>query len=179
MISCDECSFDGGPMSGADLSAACVGYARKYRAPLTRFLPGEDGPTVLRLRPEDGGWSGLEYAAHVRDVFTFYAGRIERVLAEDRPQLEHLDLEVLREERRYNDQDPTVVADEVTAAANAMADLLSRIDGGGWERVGLVSDGSGDERSVRLLAEQAVHNGHHHLLDIGRTLRAARVALSG
>lgn len=165
-------------MSGADLSAACTAYARKYRAPLTRFLPGEDGPAVLRLRPENGAWSGLEYAAHVRDVFAFYAGRIERVLAEERPQLEHLDFEALRDERRYNDQDPAVVADEITAAANAMADLLAGIDGGGWERVGIASDGSGDARSVRLLAERAVHDGHHHLLDIGRTLRAARATLS-
>lgn len=179
MISCDECSFDGGPLSGVDLAAAFTGYARKYRAPLTRFLPGEDGPALLRIRPDAGAWSGLEYAAHVRDVFAIDVGRIQRVLTEDRPLLDGFDFEAACEDQRYNDQDPAVVADEVTAAANSMAEVLSGIDDSCWERVGLAGDGSGDERSVRLLAERAAHDGHHHLLDIGRTLRAARAALSG
>ena len=48
---------------------------------------------MLRTRPEPTVWSALEYAAHTRDAFTFYAERIERVLNEDRPQLTPFDFD--------------------------------------------------------------------------------------
>jgi hypothetical protein len=45
------------------------------------------------------------------------------------------------------------------------------VPAGGWDRVGLRR---GEERSVRFTARRAVHEGSHHLLDIGRGLRAVR-----
>ena len=171
---CDECGFDGEAMTDADLVEACQGFARRYRAPLTRFLPHEDGSEIVRRRPAPEVWSALEYAAHTRDVFAFYRERIERVLAEDRPTLHRAGFGDREEERRYNDEDPARTADGVTAEAAAVADLLANLDDTGWRRVGLASDGSGAERTVRVLAERVVHDAHHHLLDIGRSLRAAR-----
>ena len=173
-VRCDECGFDGDAMSDAELVDACRGFARRYRAPLTRFLPNEDGPAILRRRPAPEVWSALEYAAHTRDVFAFYRERIERVLAEDRPTLHAVGFGDREEERRYNDEDPVATADGVTAEATAVADLLEALDDAGWRRVGLSSDGSGAARTVRVLAERVVHDAHHHLLDIGRSLRAAR-----
>jgi hypothetical protein len=161
-------------MSNEDLVAACQGFARRYRAPLTRFLPNEDGPAVLRRRPAPEVWSALEYAAHTRDVLAFYRERVERVLGEDRPTLHAVGFGSLEVEERYNDEDPTAVADGVADGATRLGQLLGGLDEAGWERVGLASDGSGAERTVRVLAERAVHDGSHHLLDIGRSLRDAR-----
>lgn len=173
-FTCGECGFDASAMSGADLVAACTSFVRKYRPPLTRFLPGEDGPSVVRRRPAPEVWSALEYAAHVRDVFAFYRQRIERVVAENRPLLTAAGFGDLVETAAYNDEDPAVVADGVTGEAAALAATLGALSDDDWMRIGLASDGSGDERSVRLLAERAVHDATHHLLDIGRSLRAAR-----
>ena len=163
-------------MANADLVEACRRFAKKYRAPLTRFLPNEDGPTILRRRPAPDVWSALEYAAHTRDVFAFYRERIERVLAEERPLLHAVGFGDREEERTYNDEAPAATADGVTGEATAVASLLEGLDDDGWARVGLASDGSGAERTVRVLAERVVHDAHHHLLDIGRSLRAAREA---
>lgn len=173
-FTCGECGFDSSAMSDADLVAACTSFVRKYRPPLTRFLPGEDGPSVLRRRPAPDVWSALEYAAHVRDVFVFYRERIERVRSEDRPLLTSVGFAELADTAAYNDEDPAAVADAVTAEAAALAATLSALSEAEWDRVGLSSDGSGDERSVRSLARRAVHDASHHLLDIGRSLRAAR-----
>ena len=173
---CDECGFDGDAMSNADLVAACRRFATRYRAPLTRFLPDEDGLALVRRRPAPEVWSALEYAAHTRDVFAFYRERIERVLAEDRPTFHAVGFGDRDEERTYNDEDPSATADGVTAEATAVAELLDGLDEEGWGRVGLASDGRGAERTVRVLAERVVHDAHHHLLDIGRSLRAAREA---
>ncbi len=129
---------------------------------------------MVRLRPAEGVWSALEYAAHVRDVLSFYRERIERVLADTRPTLHAVAFGSRPEEETANAEDPTVVADRVSAEATALGDLLGRLDEGQWQRIGLSSDGSGAERTVRVLAERAVHDASHHLLDIGRSLRAAR-----
>ena len=173
---CEECGFDGDVMTNDELVAACRGFARRYRAPLTRFLPNEDGDALLKRRPAPEVWSALEDAAHTRDVFAFYRERIERVLAEDRPTLHAVGFGNREEERTYNDEDPAATADGVTGEAASVAALLESLDEAQWARVGLASDGSGAERTVRVLVERVVHDAHHHLLDIGRSLRAAREA---
>jgi hypothetical protein len=171
---CEECGFDARTMTEGDLVAACGSFGRRFRAPLTRFLPGEDGAAVVRARPAPEVWSALEYAAHTRDVLAFYRGRIDRVLAEERPVLEAVGFGHRPEEELYHELEPATVAEELAGEADALAAVLRELDPAGWARVGLSSDGSGAERTVRVLAERAVHDAHHHLLDVGRSLRAAR-----
>ena len=171
---CEECGFDGEAMSNADFGVALTGFARKYRAPLTRFLSDEDGATVLRRRPGPEVWSALEYAAHTRDSLAFYVDRIRRALAEDRPTFTAVGWSTQAEARRWNEEEPDAVATSFAATAEELAALLAPLDASQWQRVGLSSEGDGAERTVRVLAERAVHEGHHHLLDIGRSLRAAR-----
>ena len=69
---CDECGFVYAEVSPEDAAEKLRSFGRRYRAPLTRFLAGEDGDTMLRQRPEEGVWSALEYAAHVRDVLALW-----------------------------------------------------------------------------------------------------------
>lgn len=171
---CPECGFDARPLDEGALVAACSSFARRYRAPLTRFLPGEDGAVIVRRRPAPDVWSALEYACHVTDVFAFYRERIERVLAEDRPTLHAVGFGDRPEEDAYRGEDPNAVADQLTDEAERLTRLLEALDVEQWRRVGLSSDASGATRTVRVLAERATHEGHHHLLDIGRSLRAAR-----
>jgi hypothetical protein len=173
---CDECGFDGDGLTEEDLASACDGFVRRFKAPLTRFLPNEDGPSVLRGRPSPSVWSALEYAAHTRDALAFYIERIERVLVEERPLLTKVGWETQAEERGWNDEDPASVAASLETTALALGARLRSLDGETWGRVGLSSEGDGAERTVRALAERAVHEGHHHLLDIGRSLRAARAS---
>lgn len=168
---CDECGFDDEALSPAAIPAAIRSFAKRYRAPLSRFLPGEDGDALVRQRPAPGTWSALEYAAHVRDVFAAYDRWIQQCLAEDRPVLGGPDADELATERSYNDDEPGAVADALAANAEALAATIEAVPGGGWDRVGLRR---GEERSVLVTARRAVHEGSHHLLDIGRGLRAVR-----
>jgi hypothetical protein len=168
---CQECGFDYDALAPADIPAAMRGFAKRYRAPLSRFLPGEDGDAVVRQRPGADTWSALEYAAHVRDVFAAYDRWIHRCLAEDRPVLDGPGPDDLAAERRYNDDDPAAVVEAVAANAERLAATVESLPDGGWDRVGMRRD---EERSVLLTARRAVHEGSHHLLDIGRGLRAVR-----
>lgn len=171
MLTCQECGFDASALKVEELPTKVRSFGRRYRAPLSRFLPGEDGDVVVRAHPEPGVWSALGYAAHVRDVLRLYRGRIERILAEDRPQLDGIDPDAIAEEGRYDSLDPAQVADELAGEAESFAATLEQVPADAWDRVGLRGD---SERSVLDVARGAVHEGGHHLLDIGRGLRAVR-----
>ena len=168
---CEECGFVYEDLAPADIPAAVRSFAKRYRAPLTRFLPGEDGDSLVRRRPAPDTWSALEYAAHVRDVFAGYTGWIELIVAEERPLLEGPAPDELAELREYNGDDPVVVADALATNAESLAAAIEAVPEDGWDRVGLRRD---EERSVLLTARRAVHEGSHHLLDIGRGMRAVR-----
>ena len=168
---CPECGFSFDSAPPEEVGDAIRKFARRYRAPLTRFLPGEDGDTLLRTRPEPAVWSALEYAAHVADVFGNYDRWVRLTLAEERPLLEGPGPDEAVEAGRFNERDPAAVADEVAANAERLASTFENVPEGGWQRVGLRH---GEERSVLLSAQRAVHEGNHHLLDIGRVLRAVR-----
>ena len=167
---CPVCGLDFDSIKPLDTIAAIRGLPRRYRAPLTRLLPGED-ESVLRARPEAGTWSALEYAAHVRDVLGWYEGWVRQILVEERPVLEGVGRDEAAIEHRYNEQDPVAVADDLAARAEALAATLEAVPGDAWDRVGLRG---GEERSIATHARRAVHEGSHHLLDIGRGLRTVR-----
>ena len=169
---CEECGFDWDETGPSELPTAIRDLGRRFTPPLTRFLPSDDADAVVRARPAEGVWSALEYAAHTRDALRFYQGRIDRVLAEDRPQLEAWGHDEVAVRERYNEQDPAAVQVELADAATGLADVLDGVDAQAWQRVGLGIDG--DERTVTVLARRALHEGVHHLLDVGRSLRAAR-----
>jgi len=170
---CQECGFDYEALEPADIPAALRSFAKRYRAPLSRFLPGEDGDAVVRQRPAEGTWSALEYAAHVRDVFAAYDRWIGRCLTEDRPVLDGPRPDDLAAQRRYNEEDPAGVADALAANAERLAATVEALPADMWDRVGVRRN---EERSIRFTARRAVHEGSHHLLDIGRGMRAVRDA---
>jgi len=168
---CQECGFDWD--SGPDeVVTEIQRLPRAYRAGLTRLLKGEDGDTLVRTRPAPEVWSALEYTAHMRDVLSFYLDRIRRVLAEDRPTMEAADFASMVQERRDGEENVEAVLAALEDGARAASTLLASLDDAQWERVGFGSEG--DERSVLVLAGRLAHDGHHHLLDLGRVLRWVR-----
>ena len=171
MERCEECGFDPADLRPADMVVAIRSYGRRYRAPLTRGLPGEDLDAIARTSPGPGVWSALEYASHVTDIFRVFEGRVRSALAGEEPDDPVVDWEALvaaaspglkREE----------AADDLAEAAEGLATTLSELHGREWALRGVT--GSGREVKVVELATIAVHEGSHHLLDTGRVLRAAR-----
>jgi len=45
---CEECGFVYAEVSPSDAAEKLRSFGRRYRAPMTRFLAGEDGDTMLR-----------------------------------------------------------------------------------------------------------------------------------
>jgi hypothetical protein len=168
---CPECAFDPNEFGAAELPAAVAALGRRYQAPLTRLLPGEDA-SLLVARPLPGVWSALAYACHVRDVLSVFDGRITRMLAEDSPELGWWDHEAAVEADAYEKQPPAEVAAAIAANAAALSATLAGVPDGGWDRTGTRRDG--ELFTVLGAGRFALHEGTHHLLDIGRVLRSAR-----
>lgn len=168
---CQECGFDLGGFAAVDAAAAIRVFGRRYRAPLTRFLPGEDGDSLIRQRPAPSTWSALEYAAHLRDVFDWYDHRVARSLVEIDPSYDGPDPDEAAEAGRYNECDPVAVADALAANAERFATTLESVQDEQWERAHFRR---GERRTVAFTAVRAVHEGNHHLLDIGRGMRSVR-----
>lgn len=171
---CAECGLDAGAVDRAALAGELVALGRRYRAPFTRFLEGEDGDALVRARPEPEVWSALEYACHVRDVLAVQRERILLAQAEDTPTFVPMGRDQRVVDDRYNEQDPGAVVDALAGLAEALAATLTTLDEAGWERTGIYNYPSTAERTMGWVARQTLHEGRHHLLDIGRSLRAAR-----
>jgi hypothetical protein len=171
---CDECGFDGDSLSPADAPSTIRSFARRYRAPLTRFLPGEDGDAVVRERPDPSTWSALEYACHVRDVFDVYTQRVQRTLVEDNPTFESMGRDERAVREKYNEQDPSTVADALARNAERLAQAIEGVGAGDWERTAVNPYPEPAARTLEWMVRHVVHEGSHHLLDIGRVLRSVR-----
>ncbi len=91
----------------------------------------------MRTRPGEGVWCALEYLAHMRDVASFPAKRIDRVLVEDRPVL-HVGTRFaeLAELRRDRDEDPATAPVQFEECADALQDTLRGLDPDQWSRSG-------------------------------------------
>ena len=168
---CPECGLDYDTISPSDAVAAVRSYPRRYREALVGFADDtdEDPDAVVRRRPDPSTWSALEYTAHVRDMLNWMADAIRRMNREPEPTIDAFDPDERAQRDRYNDQDPSVVLDELTAGADRLVAALREVDAGDWERVGHFPWGA---RDMLTMARNAVHEGAHHLRDIDRVLRA-------
>ena len=176
---CDECGYVYAEVSVDDAIEKLRSFGRRYKAPLTRFLAGEDGDSLLRTRPSPDVWSPLEYAAHVRDAVRFHGYLARRVLTEDSPTLPAPNPDQAAVDNDYNSSDPAEVADGIEERAAKLADMAAGVeDPSSWERA-TVWEGRDGEFTALYFLRNAVHEGHHHLLDIGRVLRHVREAANG
>jgi hypothetical protein len=162
--------FDPQSVGPDELPGAIAGLARRYTAPLTRLLPGED-PSILTKRPSPDVWSALAYACHVRDVLALFDARVRRMLEEEGPVFDWWDHEAAVEADGYEQQVPAEVGAALAANAQAFSARLAAVPDDGWSRTGTRRDA---EFTVLGAARFALHEGNHHLLDVGRVLRAAR-----
>lgn len=153
---CPECGFHADAVAGADVADLVRSYVPRWEAVLARADVG--------VRPEPQVWSPLEYACHVRDVFTVFAGRVRLMLALDVPTFENWDQDATAEAERYGEQDPAVVATGLRDAAADVAAAFDAVPDDGWARRGLRSNGSAF--TVESLGQYFVHDVVHHLHDV-------------
>jgi len=115
-------------------------------------------------RPDEQTWSPLEYACHVRDVFSLFDQRLNLMLDDDDARFENWDQDRTALEQDYAGADPAVVSAELTAEGEQVAESFAGVRESEWGRKGLRSNGS--EFTVLTLAQYFLHDVVHHLHDV-------------
>lgn len=153
---CPECGFDPQVVTHDGVPER----TRRYTAVIADVLGGPNAAT----RPQPAVWSPLEYGCHVRDVCRLFARRLNLMLTEDDPVFANWDQDVTAVEQRYWEQHPDTVADELTTAADAIADDFAAVEGAQWDRPGRRSNGS--MFTVDTFARYFLHDLAHHAWDV-------------
>lgn len=155
---CPDCGLD----TPGVAPEAVPGMLRANARAWLEVLAGDDAG--LRRRPAPETWSGLEYACHVRDVFLRCHVRLNLMLDGDDPVFPNWDQDATAVAERYGEQDPALVAVELDAAAQVLADGFERVSGAQWSRTGTRSDGA--RFTVASFSRYLVHDPVHHLYDV-------------
>jgi hypothetical protein len=158
---CKECGFSYS-VGRAEILPWMRSDARTF---VDRFREIDDA--AVRQRPAPDVWSPLEYACHVRDVLRVQRERVLLVQHEHEPSFTPMHRDERVVEDRYNEQDPGVVAGEITEAAAALMATLEGLDDTGWQRRGLYNYPEPQLRTVEWIAIHTVHELLHHRVDIG------------
>ncbi len=153
---CPECGLDTSSFAREHIPAMIRGNATFWRVPLAA------ADAVRRPRPDK--WSPLEYGCHVRDVLRLYDHRLNLMLTQHNPLYPNWDQDETAVADRYDTQDPATVADELTAAAEAVAARFEGVSGDQWDRPGRRSDGAAF--TVETFGRYFVHDPVHHLYDV-------------
>lgn len=168
---CAECGFEDAAVSEGNAEETIRSLGARYRAALRIKEPSD---ALLRQRPEPTTWSALEYTAHVRDVVALWSYALHRTLTDDGPQLPAADPRLpdqVAAEADYAKQDPLAVEQELLANADRMARKVATIGADQWQRTASFGE---TEITPLWIIRKVAHEGHHHLLDIERSLRDQR-----
>lgn len=156
--SCDDCGFDAPKFNVSTVPVRLERNAATWVEILRR-------PDV-RDRPAVGVWSPLEYACHVRDVFSLYDHRLHLMLHEDDPQYPNWDQDETAVAQRYRDQDPGAVSIDLVMAQRRLSDSFAGVHGAQWQRTGNRSDNK--RFTVESFARYMLHDPVHHVWDVTR-----------
>jgi hypothetical protein len=156
---CLECGFD-----ASTLDPTTVATLLRANAEAWVSLLSDPDPTV-RVRPRPDKWSTLEYGCHVRDVCLIFGQRLALMMSQDDPLFDNWDQDATALTDGYDRQDPTVVAEQLAAAAESLALGFEAVSGEQWGRPGRRSDGS--SFTVETFARYFIHDPVHHLYDVG------------
>ena len=162
---CAECGFD------FEVNTEAIA-ARSDALPIVVKELLELAPAgSIRRRPAPGLWAPVEYAAHIGEALNWYARRIERIVADDLPQLEPFDFDAAAEAGAYAQRGIHEVVADLTAACQRLASIVRSVSDAELRLCGVGSDGS--RRTVASLLARADHEAVHHELDLRRGLEAA------
>jgi hypothetical protein len=153
---CPECGFDASACTPATIPGQLANMLPRWRAVLRR-------PDVA-VRPLEDTWSALEYACHVRDVFSVFGHRLDLMLSEDGARFENWDQDRSAIEQDYAGADPAEVSAALTAEGEQAAESFGQVLEQDWGRTGVRSNGS--EFTVLTLAQYFLHDVMHHLHDV-------------
>jgi uncharacterized damage-inducible protein DinB len=146
-----------------DLSLGPAELIAAYAQGVDDLRAAVAGLTVeqLRLRPIAGKWSTLEVVCHIADCEQFFADRLKRTLALDRPLLIGVDSVGYSQPLGYHEHDLAEELDLLALTRRQMARTLRLVPTDAWQRTAVHSETG--LVTVRQLLLHAINHLQHHL----------------
>lgn len=167
-MACEECGF-----SYEGVAVDEIGARLRALGPAFYEALAGASPVAAARRPAPHVWSAAEYACHMRDVLLVQRDRAVRALVEDCPDL----VPMHRDERvdlcHYAAEPLPAVLSQLAMAAGLCAAVLDGLAPEAWARPVLYHFPEPTERDLAWVGRHTIHEGQHHLMDIGRGLAAA------
>ncbi len=127
----------------------------------------------LRSRPVAGKWSTLEVVCHIADCEQFFADRLKRTVAMDRPLLLGADGFHYPEPLAYQEHDLNDELDLVAVIRRQMARTLRLVAPDAWQRTAVHSETG--LVTLRQLLLHAINHLRHHLRFVAEKRAAMKV----
>lgn len=156
---CELCGFDSAEYTRQDLLGTLRALAPMWRT-MTEGMPER----VLSARPAAGTWSAVEYAAHSRDITEVMGRLVHFTLTNDAPRLDGPPPEPSDPTPASSMNDAIIELDQNVARLHSRALGLADSE---WGRTLVIG---GDELDITWIVGHAVHDGTHHVRDVGRGL---------
>lgn len=153
---CPECGFDADEVTPSTVAGTVTEMLPRWRAVLRR--------PDASVRPNDHTWSPVEYACHVRDVFSLFDQRLNLMLSEDDARFDNWDQDQAAIDGDYANADAREVADQLEAEGRQISASFARVSEDEWQRTGLRSNGS--VFTVLTFSQYFLHDVVHHLHDV-------------
>jgi uncharacterized damage-inducible protein DinB len=163
---------DDGSMTTSELIAAYESGPQRLRDAVAGLSLDQ-----LRARPVEALWSTLEVVCHLCDCEQFFADRMKRTIATDRPLLLGADGSRYPGPLRYHDREVEEEIGLVTLTRRQMSRILGRLDDGAWSRTAVHSETG--LVTLRQLVLHAVRHLEHHLGFVAEKRRALGVPEAG
>jgi hypothetical protein len=162
MFVCAQCGLDPTAMPSRDLSAALVDASSRWRSFVETVLDHPDGGDALATRPSEHVWSGVECAAHVRDVIASTVLQVRAMMATANPECFAFDERDAFDSGYYRALCARGVTDDLVVAAHELAGLLAPLGELDLARTGRAN---GSVLTIEVQVRTALHESRHHLDD--------------
>ncbi|MDP5225843.1 MULTISPECIES: DinB family protein [Arthrobacter] len=153
---CPDCGFDPAGTTPERVSQMVLEQPVRWEAVLHR----ED----VAVRPDDGTWSPLEYAAHVRDVLELFRERLHLMVQTDGAAFDNWDQDATAVAKEYRTESPRRVLRQISEEATLTARAFRETPEAALGHHGLRSNGS--SFTVTTLSAYFLHDLAHHLYDV-------------
>ena len=156
---------DDGSPSNDDLISAYESGPQQLRDAVAGLTPEQ-----LRARPVAGRWSTLGVVCHLADCEQFFADRMKRTIATDRPLLFGAEGSRYPGPLHYHDREVAEEIELVGVTRRQMARILRLVEAGAWSRTAVHNETG--LVTLRQLVLHAVRHQDHHLWFVAEKRRA-------
>lgn len=123
----------------------------------------------LRFKPVNE-WSIIENIGHLIDIDELYVGRVDRILAEERPAFPRFEPDPIVAAKGYQQMDGQALLQQFMVTRQATIDGLSTIEPDELGRAGIHAVYG--EMTLQRLVEQLANHDQKHLVQIHETISA-------